>query len=1096
MKNNRIISFILCLTFIFSCFSTYSIVIADPSEAPLTDPSVIDNNQSAEEVEFDIYPSITEEITIPDEDIPEVIPVENIISKGHSKRLREEEKDLNTIVFENKHGTTTTYVYAKPVKYIENGKIKDKSSKITMVISDEDAYSMKDNSVKITFAKKASNGVRIEYNDYKITFAPTTDSKASPIFNEELNTVTYESVFGDKTSVVYKTNLNGVKEDIVLYEDIGVYSFSFEYHTQKLTAYKEADTWYFVNENNEKVASLGSIIIKDSNGNQTFGEISVKELNKNKYTVTINVPKEFMQSDDTVYPVYVDPAIIMEPQVNDTIIDVGVYSNSTGAYYANSYNDYHYLGYNANSISMATGIVVYKLPDFYEQSGEFVTYSANKIINVTMHIPFAESSSIGTVQMFPMNNTWNSSYGTPYAINSAELLDQKDLDYPILGLETDSTEVYKKISFNITPIVHKWFDDTNVNPNYGIAMVLNDTTTYKRVFSLESNFGVYYEVEAVPSNQNNIYYKAGNISNGYCLSHVSKNFLSCSGGSIYMQAITDIIMFEYTNNYEYIIRFGDNGQTGNNSKVMYCNGSIINATTMSNLTHPKYKWRILFNNGLYAFINVYTGNIINVSPSENFGGEISLVFDYTESTYFEFYDDSYVKLNFILSETTTYWMNNTNGSTLSILLYNSPTSFNNNTAEYYSICEYSFNNYNNGSYSKLATVEFVNSSRLRITAKGENGYLLLRLRHIPTNKKITLIVIIGQLIEDGTYYIKNPQTSMYMQSEGSTYVEQNNYTGAAIQEWYFTYIGNGKYYILNDSTYKFLSLNNSKTSVTQTEDDNITEWFISVSENGNLMFTTMNGLYVDTKSISIPSSNTSSGSNLVYNAMSTSNKLDEWLIETITNHDVVFLGILDKNPRGDYFENALSELSSAGYTSNNFAKAAFFGVDFILNYMSRSKIFMIRTHGLDDSIKTSTSGIISTSTLDNVSLSNVDLVIYGACYTGKGGLEANNLVTATHNRGARTVIGFQPSVNTALCEIWYDLFFQKYSEEMQKTGTRMTYSDICDWVVEEMKESKPDEATDDTPFIIKEYNDYYFTIKQIKIFEQYTIAGQNTLPTN
>ena len=59
-------------------------------------------------------------------DIPEVISAECIAENKHVNRLYSEEKDLNTIVFQNRDGGKTIYLFNEPIKYIDNqGNIKD-----------------------------------------------------------------------------------------------------------------------------------------------------------------------------------------------------------------------------------------------------------------------------------------------------------------------------------------------------------------------------------------------------------------------------------------------------------------------------------------------------------------------------------------------------------------------------------------------------------------------------------------------------------------------------------------------------------------------------------------------------------------------------------------------------------------------------------------------------------------------------------------------------------------------------------------------------------------------------------------------------------
>ena len=61
------------------------------------------------------------------EDIPEYISQQDIEEKGHVNRLREQEPNDNTVIFQNRDGTKTAYFFSNPVKYTDkNGNTKDK----------------------------------------------------------------------------------------------------------------------------------------------------------------------------------------------------------------------------------------------------------------------------------------------------------------------------------------------------------------------------------------------------------------------------------------------------------------------------------------------------------------------------------------------------------------------------------------------------------------------------------------------------------------------------------------------------------------------------------------------------------------------------------------------------------------------------------------------------------------------------------------------------------------------------------------------------------------------------------------------------------
>jgi hypothetical protein len=112
---------------------------------------------------------------MPDYDRPEAIEKGLVVENGHVARLYKKESDLRTVIFANKDGTETAYIFDEPVKYIdENGKIVDKSNRLYSVYADEYAYVNKDNDIRTYFPKTLDekSGIKLEYGDISIEMYP------------------------------------------------------------------------------------------------------------------------------------------------------------------------------------------------------------------------------------------------------------------------------------------------------------------------------------------------------------------------------------------------------------------------------------------------------------------------------------------------------------------------------------------------------------------------------------------------------------------------------------------------------------------------------------------------------------------------------------------------------------------------------------------------------------------------------------------------------------------------------------------------------------------------------------------------------------
>ena len=429
------------------------------------------------------------------EDIPEVIPMAKAQEKGLVNRLYAQEESLSTVLFQTKSGSKTAYVFGKPVKYVDaSGAVRDKSTAITGVLDTTYAYAMLDNNVKVYFPRNITNGVLLSYNDYSITMSPEVSGSYTAFYAQEENAVTYADVFGERTILSYTPTLYGVKEDIILVSYTGKNSFDFIMSQQGLTAVQNDGGWQLVNAADQVVAGLGSVIVKDSAGKTAMGELTLTPLAGGKYRVTVTAPEEFLEAEDTVYPVYVDPTISVEEveirevldeygdlfddQI-DTIIDVGLYQAYDDYNYAVNHPDRHMLGLGDDYCR-----VIYKFYDFYGEGGWFTHLRANQIGSVTLYVN-AYNTDLITATTAPMTATWSTYEGeNPIALWDADevnLWDEINTTYGTTTIEITSDGSY---AIDITQIAKGWAkynhgvsDEDYHNPENGFCL-LSDSREY------------------------------------------------------------------------------------------------------------------------------------------------------------------------------------------------------------------------------------------------------------------------------------------------------------------------------------------------------------------------------------------------------------------------------------------------------------------------------------------------------------------------------------------------------------------------------------------------------------------------------------------
>ncbi len=529
--------------------------------------------------------------------LPEFINVDTAVAKGHVNRLYLQESSLNTVIYQNRNGTKSTYIFSKPVKYVdETGKVQDKSSKLSRLSDGVYPYAMLNNSVKAYFSGNAANGTMIRYKDYSISMSPDTLESSSVTFKPENNTIEYSGAFGSGTSIVYQPKLNGLKEDIVLLEKPENNEFGFNLVLEGLTPIKHGEQWYLADENNNIISNFGEIIIRDATGRTVDGNIIIVGTDsQGVYKVVISAPSLFLDDDATSYPVFIDPSIYIwedgyyyneyEATIQyNAITDTGLYTTSAAVSTAQSNPDYHKLGY----YSSANGKIIYKLYDFFGEYGQYKDLLDCQI--GIAHLYFqVNSGTAATVTVNPMTSTWNTgTYGdNPVALCNSSLWSSYSSNYAS-SLSLDSTSGERAI--DITNILRGWArynagtsTASYDNPSNGFVLSSNATTSYRNITAVEEFYADSVYVLMDTSYIGGSYY-INNILSGQFLRRNSASTLTTS-----KYANTNNIrwFFEYIGNDKYIIR-----SMYNTSYALYGSGTSVSLSYLPNNPTDNYIWDV------------------------------------------------------------------------------------------------------------------------------------------------------------------------------------------------------------------------------------------------------------------------------------------------------------------------------------------------------------------------------------------------------------------------------------------------------------------------------------------------------------------------
>ena len=237
--------------------------------------------------------------------------------------------DHTRLTLELEDGENVAYLFSEPVSFIDDaGNLVYKDTNIravtdTTIINRGYSYENGDNDYKAYFSQDSSKGLfLVEKDGEEIRLVPNGTRAVGTVEQIEsdmelVDSFEYAGVYGTDTVLRFLPQLNGCKEEIVLSSYQGISDFSF-------TLYTEEGTIAAINSNGEVeiidsatkdiITTFVSPFANDSSGGMdvtsehyTDCTYELEMISEGKYILTISVPKEYLESESTVYPVVIDP---------------------------------------------------------------------------------------------------------------------------------------------------------------------------------------------------------------------------------------------------------------------------------------------------------------------------------------------------------------------------------------------------------------------------------------------------------------------------------------------------------------------------------------------------------------------------------------------------------------------------------------------------------------------------------------------------------------------------------------------------------------------------------------------------------------------
>ena len=483
-----------------------SFVVAAAIAVSTSMTSVLADSKIAEDSLVDV---------ISEKDIPECLALEVSERDKFAARLYAKETSLDTVLFANKDGSETIYIFNEDVKYIdENGKVADKSNKLyadvkSRSLSAEYSYVNKDNDIKTYFPKslKTDVGVVVEALGKTIELYPLSNTVSKVIPDEDMLGVYYDDVFGEFTGVRYEPSFSGYKEDIILENNV-TNKFGFILETGDLVAVLENGIIYIRDNNGEDFGIIsptyvydsfvGEVTSEDERHFTLNNELVLNPVSEGKYELVIIVDEEFLNNPKTVYPVIVDPSVTINATgsgSSKSILDTPIYNGSGASGVSAGANSTAIIGY-VNS-SYGSGRLLMSFPGLMSQAFMNTTYYNINSATLTIKEVSGQSSSASIAVHKYVGPSWDESttYNSSIWNGDGILIDSCSYSYPNSTLG----------SYDILSAVRSW----QANPSSAsLGLILKNKTSetasisYKSFYTSEGSTKPYLTVTYVGINTN------------------------------------------------------------------------------------------------------------------------------------------------------------------------------------------------------------------------------------------------------------------------------------------------------------------------------------------------------------------------------------------------------------------------------------------------------------------------------------------------------------------------------------------------------------------------------------------------------------------
>ena len=359
----------------------------------------------------------------------------------------------------------------KPLNVIKKNEKSDNS--LNFIIEDNSNEQGTGEDLEVSKAIQEDNA--ISENEEK------TDEIRDDILDEtkEYESVEYTQTFNENTDIQITPIPSGVKEDIILYEIPEETEFSYEFNVENVTPVLRQDgNLYFIDlKYGYIVGAIPSPYMYDSKKEYSESydiKVTLVQIGENTYKYTLIPNREFLEAENTVYPVIIDPSWLNGS--SGCIQDTFTTSRYSGNNYANDANIK--VGYSSDLYKSRGLAKISNWPisraGYYITRGAYVAYQNY------------DGSSSPTIQIAQITSgDWD--------VNSVKWSNQPG-GYTVVSQQTVSSMQW--YLWDITDLVRGWYLGSINNFGIYVKSSNEDSNMYKRFYSSnDSSVGDYFYIE-------------------------------------------------------------------------------------------------------------------------------------------------------------------------------------------------------------------------------------------------------------------------------------------------------------------------------------------------------------------------------------------------------------------------------------------------------------------------------------------------------------------------------------------------------------------------------------------------------------------------